>query len=257
MKSGIVLSLAMAAALPLVADTTTANVIGLIRVDSPEKETIVSIPFVATSASATDAAIPVTDIVKTSNLTNGDELRYYNSSTRKYQCWRLTDGNWEAASEVSSGGAVSTGSTLARGDAIILVRQNPTESVNEVPRAKSFYLQGQVAKSASVECTMAQGSATAPAYSLIAPPSDTNVALNGGTWTGVGAKDQVQINGKLYWFDASSGKWGTYATDPTTFEKTFTPTDVTIAVGTGAWFISAPGATEAAQVTWSNLPSVQ
>lgn len=247
MKSGIVLSLAMAAALPLVADTTTANVVGLIRVDSSANETIVSIPFVATSASATDAAIPVTDIVKTSNLTNGDELRYYNSSTRKYQCWRLTDGNWEAASEVSSGGAVSTGSTLARGDAIILVRENP---------GSSFYLQGQVAKSSSVKCTMAQGSATAPAYSLIAPPTDTAVALNAGSWTKVGDKDQVQINGKLYWFDALSGKWGTYATDPTTFEKTFTPTDVTIAVGTGAWFISAPRAAEAAQVTWSQLPSV-
>lgn len=253
MKSGIVLSLAMAAALPLVADTTTANVIGLIRVDSSANETIVSIPFVATSAGADDAAIPVTDIVKTANLEVGDKLEYYNSAQGKYEVWQIVAGEggvktWQAATSVNDGEMTVASSSLARGNAIILVRTTP---------GSCFYLQGQVAKSGSAECTMARGSASAPAYSLIAPPSDKTVELNDGVWAKVGAKDQVQINGKLYWFDALSGKWGTYATDPTTFVKTFTPTEATIAVGTGAWFISAPGATEAAQVTWSNLPSVQ
>ena len=253
MKSRIVLSLAMAAALPLVADTTTANVVGLIRVDSSEKETIVSIPFVATSANATDAAIPVTDIVKTANLAVGDKLEYYNSAQGKYEVWQIVAGEggvktWQAATSVNEGEMTVASSSLARGNAIILVRTTP---------GACFYLQGQVAKSGSAECTMAQGSASAPAYSLIAPPSDAAVALNSGVWSNVGADDQVRIGGKIFWFDASSGKWGTYATDPTTFAKTFTPADVTIAVGTGAWFISAPGAAKAAQVTWLNLPSVQ
>ena len=252
MNAKFVFSLALAAALPALADVTTDNVIGVLRVDSSAAETIVSVPWVATSAAATDTAIPVTDIVKTANLTDGDELKYYNSSSGKYQCWKLTEGAWEAATKVTestSDEAAPSGATLVRGNAIILVRQNP---VDDKGVAKPFYLQGQVAKTGSQECTMTR-SATGVAYSLLAPPTDTAIGLNAGSWLNVADGDYILVKGKKYEYNGS--KWGTYEVDLTSFEKTFTAATEVIAIGQGAWYVSAAGAT-AATVTWNNLPTV-
>lgn len=258
MNAKFVFSLALAAALPALADVTTDNVIGVLRVDSSAAETIVSVPWVATSAAATDTAIPVTDIVKTANLTDGDELKYYNSSSGKYQCWKLTEGAWEAATKVTestSDEAAPSGATLVRGNAIILVRQN---QVDDKGVAKPFYLQGQVAKSGSQVCTMTR-SATGVAYSLLAPPTDTAIGLNAGSWSNVADGDYVLVQGKKYEYgedETLSKKWGTYVTDPETFGKTFTAANAEIAVGQGAWYVSAKGSDEAATVTWNNLPTV-
>jgi len=249
MNVKFVFSLAMAAALSALAETETANVIGVLRVDSSNSETIVSVPWVATSAEATDSAIPVTDIVKTAGLATGDELEYYNPSTGKYQCWQLSSsGQWVAAQSVGEGGEVTpSDAALTRGNAIILVRKSDIQD--------HFYLQGQVAKTGSATCTMTR-SANAVAYSLIAPPTVDPVGLNVGTWTNVAAGDFILVRGKKFVYDSTTAKWGTYATNPTTFEKTFTTTEATISVGQGAWYVSAAGTT-AATVTWPNLPSVQ
>ena len=252
MNAKFVFSLALAAALPALADVTTDNVIGVLRVDSSAAETIVSVPWVATSAAATDTAIPVTDIVKTANLTDGDELKYYNSSSGKYQCWKLTEGAWEAATKVTestSDEAAPSGATLVRGNAIILVRQNP---VDDKGVAKPFYLQGQVAKSGSQVCTMTR-SATGVAYSLLAPPTDTAIGLNAGSWSNVADGDYVLVQGRRYEYNGT--QWGAYTTDRTTFVRSFVPATAEIAVGQGAWYVSAAGATEAT-VTWNNLPTV-
>lgn len=250
MNAKFVFPLALAAALPALADVTTANVIGVLRVDSSAAETIVSVPWVATSAAATDTAIPVTDIVKTANLTEGDELRYYNSSSGKYQCWELDHGVWVAAASVAESGndeAAPSGATLVRGNAIILVRQNP---VDDKGVAKPFYLQGQVAKSGSQVCTMTR-SATGVAYSLLAPPTDKSVSLNDGTWSGVDVGDYVLVKGKMLKYN--NGKWGTYSYE--NFIEAFAESKDTIDLGQGAWYVSAKGTTSAAKVTWTNLPS--
>ena len=248
MNAKFVFSLALAAALPALADVTTDNVIGVLRVDSSAAETIVSVPWVATSAAATDTAIPVTDIVKTAGLNIGDELYYYNSETGKYQCWRLTSDGWGAANPVVEGGeAAPSNATLARGNAIILKRGAPIQD--------HFYLQGQVAKSGSQVCTMTR-SATGVAYSLLAPPTDTAIGLNAGTWSNVADGDYVLVQGKKYEYDESKQKWGTYKVDLTKFEKTFTAANAEIAIGQGAWYVSAKGSDAAAAVTWNNLPAV-
>lgn len=255
MNAKFVFSLALAAALPALADVTTANVIGVLRVDSSAAETIVSVPWVATSAAATDTAIPVTDIVKTANLTEGDELRYYNSSSGKYQCWELDHGVWVAAASVAESGndeAAPSGATLVRGNAIILVRQNP---VDDKGVAKPFYLQGQVAKSGSQVCTMTR-SATGVAYSLLAPPTDTAIGLNAGSWSNVADGDYILVQGKKYEYDETEQKWGTYEVNLTEFKKSFTVATAEIAIGQGAWYVSAKGSDAAAAVTWNNLPTV-
>lgn len=251
MNAKFVFSLALAAALPALADVTTANVVGVLRVDSSAAETIVSVPWVATSAAATDTAIPVTDIVKTAGLNIGDELYYYNSETGKYQCWRLKNGVWGAAEDVIEGGEnAPANATLVRGNAIILKRTAPIQD--------HFFLQGQVAKTGSQVCTMTR-SATGVAYSLLAPPTDTAIGLNAGTWSNVADGDYVLVQGKKYEYgedETLSKKWGTYVTDPETFGKTFTAANAEIAVGQGAWYVSAKGSDEAATVTWNNLPTV-
>ena len=248
MNAKFVFSLALAAALPALADVATDNVIGVLRVDSSAAETIVSVPWVATSAAATDTPIPVTDIVKTAGLNIGDELYYYDSEHGIYLCWTLNaQKKWDAAKDGGSG-TTSSVSSLGRGNAIILKRTAPIQD--------HFFLQGQVAKSGSAECTMMR-SATAPVYSLIAPPTDKAVSLNDGAWSNVARNDKVILKGRM--FKYKEGKWGTYKYDENfveSFEKA-SETDVTVAVGEGAWFVSAKGDGEAASVSWSNLPSVQ
>lgn len=242
MNAKFVFSLALAAALPALADVTTANVVGVLRVDSSAAQTIVSVPWVATSA-GDDADIPVTDIVKTAGLNIGDELYYYNSKTGKYQCWRLTSDGWGAANPVVEGGeAAPSNATLARGNAIILKRTAPIQD--------HFFLQGQVAKTGSQVCTMTR-SATGVAYSLLAPPTDKSVSLNDGTWSGVDVGDYVLVKGKMLKYN--NGKWGTYSYE--NFIEAFAESKDTIDLGQGAWYVSAKGTTSAAKVTWTNLPS--
>ena len=102
-------------------------------------------------------------------------------------------------------------------------------------------------------------SATGVAYSLLAPPTDTAIGLNAGTWSNVADGDYVLVQGKKYEYgedETLSKKWGTYVTDPKTFVKTFTAANAEIAIGQGAWYVSAKGSDAAAAVKWNNLPTV-
>ena len=226
-----------------------ANTFGILRVDSSAAETIIAVPWLGASTSET--SIKVTDVVKTANLEEGDELYYYNGSA--YTCWKLNSSKeWEAAKIVGMGEAGDNTTSLVRGNAIILKRPNET-------RASSIYLYGQVASSGSVDIEMAKGTATAPAYSLIAPPDDESTSLNSGTWSGVdAAKDMIVKDGASpFYYNTTDSKWGnkTVTATKTGMQITWNYSNATIPVGQGVWYISGKGASSTAKWALTNMPN--
>lgn len=246
------LTIAAIAAASTALAVESSNTFGILRVDSSAAQTIVSIPW----ESAGGGAIKVKDVVKTANLTPasgeyiGDQLYYYDTTaeTPTYKMWRLTSTGWEGAQTVIASGTdvqqqVSSGSdsdVLSRGGAIILVRKNPTETVEGDTVAKPFYLYGQYnSTQPSISVTRNANNVT---YTLIAPPSTDSVALNSGTWSGVAVGDQIILpSGQpLYWKDATD-KWCTLATDLDRGDETYTPYATSIPSGEGVWMRVAKG----------------
>lgn len=253
MKFATLLSVSMFATVSAFGAATaqSSNTFGVLRVDSKLAQTIVCVPWVATSA--TDGqAIMVADIVKTANLTVGDKLYWYDPSEKSYSGWSLIDQDgikvWEPATVVSEGDiSVSAGAdnqTLARGNAIILVRQNPKdEKGNAVP----FFLQGQYSAEAATS-TFAAG-----AFSLAAPgvASASGYDVNTATWTGVQANDKLLFrkadgkNAELFWGGAE-GKWGVKTLTKADYlagkrEPTWKACEAserTIPSGCGAWYVN-------------------
>lgn len=243
----ILSALAIAAASTALA-VESSNTFGILRVDSDKAQTIVSIPW---TDCGTGGAIKVKDVVKTANLTINDQLYYYNNGS--YKLWVLASTGWVGAQSVKgeNGGvdaAEGDDSTLARGGALILVRQNIS-----VP----FYLYGQVAWSTAentLTTTIAASSKT-----LLAPPTDKNVELNNTdyvTWTGVAAGDLILLsNGTMLQWDSSKSMWGKITGfDPSTMTDTYDYDVAVLAAGQGAWY--ARQAASNASVTWKQLPNV-
>lgn len=234
------------AAASVFADVTTANVIGILRVDSSAKQTIVSIPWL--DASVSGGNVKVCDIVKTANLKTNDRLMYYNNGS--YQVWTLSEEKtWVPANMVNDNGSFVSGNaeaTLARGNALLLVRDVPGDC---------FYICGQVGTSSELECSFA-----ANAWSLIAPPTAGITDLNvHATWTNVGAGDKILIpgaEGNLITLTYESNVWGWKKTVynelgfPTGTE--FRTDAARIPAGQGAWYKSG---SDTATVTWKTVPS--
>lgn len=153
-------------ALASVADPVTSqNTFGVLRVASRTAETIIAVPWQA----AGGGEIAVADYVKTANLTAGDMLHAYDQTSGKFTSWVLgADKKWTGATSVTTEGVSRTAdgkeSMLARGKALVLVRQNPT--------AGDIFLYGEVSASA------AKTTVEANAYNLITPALAEDVNLN-------------------------------------------------------------------------------
>lgn len=262
MKNLIALFCAATVGAALAASTVeSGNTFGVLRVDvgASAEEAIIAVPWLACSTG--ESPIKVTDVVKTANLRAGDQLYYYDTTTKKYQAWELSDVDgkktWIAATSVSETGteAGSLEKTLERGNAILLKRPNTA-------RAASVYLYGQVPTTGSATITMAKGTSDAMAYTLIAPPSSADTKLSSGTWSNVAEGDMIVMAGQApFKYDASSQKWGhktvEVKTDGTGVDVSWKDTEAAIPAGQGAWYISAKGtATAAAKWTLDNLPHV-
>lgn len=244
-------------------EITSSNVLGILPVTSSAKRTIVSVPWCAMSATD-NAAIQVSNVVKTANLTAGDMLHYVNNDG-SYLSWRLANGTgdvkfWESVI-IATDGAVSVSpsahnQTVARGNCIVLIRQSPT---NENGSAKTFYLYGQVGTSATVETIVVKGSSESPAYTLIAAPTAAAWSVNDITWSGVDANDMICImleNGFQKFLTFKDAKWGSL--EPVFDEvnkiktgETWTEYKTSIPAGHGVWYVSYGGEPT---ITWSNVP---
>jgi len=165
----------IAAACSAFADTISGTTeIGMLTVNnSTSHDCIVAVPF---TELATGEAICVSNIVKTANLTKGDELYVYDDNG--WTAWVLQENGdakyWQSVGEASIGndgnpthGTTPEASTqtLVTGKAIWLKRANP---------AGPFYLYGGFKQALSTETT-------AEVYNLIANPLDTAYEFAGAT----------------------------------------------------------------------------
>ena len=252
MKLATLLSVSLLASAAAFAETsaTSANVIGVLRVDSMAKRTIVAVPWVAAGVDAGN--IKVTDIVKTSNLKVGDTLSYYKGDGT-FDTWVLnagTDGAapaWVSANQVSQNGETGTSEdpavqTLPRGGALILVRQKAVENGTAIP----FYLQGQYSDVTATAPVIATGTAAEPTYNLIAHPGAKSVDVDLNTdiiWTNPNTTDRIFIlkpNGLTVECQYRSGKWqyNTWAKPQGGGLMQEQWSDATVPAGTGFWYVS-------------------
>lgn len=129
-----ILSLTTLSAATAACAVTTDNTLCRIEVNSSEKQTIIAVPLVEV---ATGAEIPVTDIVLTTNLTDGDTILHKNGES--WDAWVVDNGAWkplvitEGMSTKWTKGAADV--TLTCGDAIWVNRQSTSDP---------FYVYGQV-----------------------------------------------------------------------------------------------------------------
>lgn len=236
------LTIAMMAGAMSVMAVESSNTFGILRVDSTAAQTIVSVPW----AAAGGGNINVADVVKTANLNNGDKLHYYNTTTKKYRVWGLTNGEWVEAKDAQDSAVDAP--TLARGNAIILERFAPQDG----SIANCFYLYGQYTNAAaSTECV-------ANGYTLLAPPSTEDTNLNNKTWSNVGSNDYIILsNGKMLTY--KNEKWGydtrTFNTTTHLFEETHNTSVAVIEAGEGAWYVS--NSETGASVVWATAPVQQ
>ena len=253
MKKILPLLLATMAVSAFAEETSASiNTLGVLRVDSPLKSTIVAVPWVKLSGTGTDAALSVADYVKTENLTAGDHLYVYNTSTGKYQGWELktVEGSlvWNPMSTVDdttfeiveAPAAAEKGLDL--GSALWVERQNPTSGGTPVP----FYLVGQVAQ-AAVTTSITAGTTTAPVWNLVANPNAAPYSLS--SITGANTKDVIYLVNddaapKKIFQKKKNGAyvWGytKMVQDGDDYVSTFVTT-VSIPQGTGFWYVSAGG----------------
>ncbi len=241
LKSLVVAS-ALAITVPLFGQSETpvvesSNTFGILKVESGSDVTIVAIPWVECG---TGEAVKVANLVKTDNLTKGDQLYVYEKGT--WLLFLLGDSAWEAATTAAENGGVpaittsNPNKTISRGSAVILKRQDTT---------KPFYLYGQES-GATASVTAIGGSAAAPGYTALASPSTSDVLVSS---IPVGAKDSElrileKVDGepaertyRAVTFDGSV-KWAKFVVSGTRGSWTEVGNTDTIPAGVGFWYVN-------------------
>ena len=238
---------------------SSSYVIGAMPVSlaSGQTEAIISIPWVESGA-ATEG-IAVSNIVKTANLTDGDMLYWYNTSTSSWDMWYLTTGTgdvkyWQSVSTSDTSGdelggfhkVDASATPLNRGEAILLKRSGTT--------ATTIYVIGQYSASATESLTIAKGSKASPKVTMIAPPKAAATDLNDATWTNVGSGDLIYIRagdgGLVKTFFYQNGEWGYETVDfskdtPVVFNQT-----AIVPIGCGAFYVSQTDDGSAPTMQW-------
>lgn len=256
----IAASVAITCAASAVADVAGANVFGLLTVLSSSADTIVAVPWCDCST-ADDQSIAISNIVKTANLTAGDQLAALSTNGVYLNTWTLTSGAdgvlyWKSDKTVVESGVtaetISADKTFAaRGTAILLHRQYPTEDGN----AKPFYLYGQVGTTSTVTSTIENTGASAetPVYTLIAPPNTEPVDVLDALTSPVSGDSIVVRNlqgiARTYTYNGSD--W-TYRARPDSATETIAQA-INISAGTGAWYVSRNSFAKPT-ITWTSVP---
>ena len=213
---------------------TDEKTLGWMRVDSTLPITAVGVPW--TDVSDPTANVKVADLVKTDNLTDGDNLYVYNNGNWTF--YTLSSGAWVAGTTANSSITATAGNpseaTIARGQALYLERQNPTTP-------GYFYVYG--ADGSEITSTTLSG---ATKY-LVASPKAAAFTVTSAKISGASNKDVIQVpltggTSRIYQYFKTKNKWrcnGKWE-DETGYEE--------IPLGTGFWYIAS--STDAVTVTW-------
>lgn len=253
-KSIFVASLLIAGA--AFADSTTVEtsyVLGVMPVSASGNKVILSIPWVAEGTSG-DAAIAVTNLVKTADLDDGDRLTWYDTSASNYKAWVVaTDAvsgvkYWEPTlvdDGVHTFAMPSDDKSLSQGQAIVLTR---------VDAGNTIYVVGQVSSSGTAVTTIA--SDNGGKWFLLAPPCASAVAdfNTCATFDGYYVGDRITVDGINYFTYMNVGtneepsyKW--------TRSKYSASHEAPIPAGRGFWYQRAEGNSGALTITWSGVPT--
>lgn len=230
---------------------TSDNTFGVLKIaDTTSQELIISVPWEKVGG----GDVKITDLVLPTGLSEGTMLYYYDGSN--YMAFRVSGGQW-VNGELTGGLPYKANQAIARGSALIIVRPKSTTY-------PPIYLSGQYAEAAG-SSTISAASATAPAYSLIAPTKTSSVSsinLNDATWTNVGENDYILLSDFTV-AKYKEGKWVVEVVDENATEfsiKTpgYTGTvkpkktvEATVPVGVGIWYVCKKTDT-APTVTWNN-----
>ncbi len=231
------------------------NQFGLLKVTSASTNTIIAAPWVALGANVENpAAMNVAKLVKTTNLTAGDQLILFDGTD--YSSWVLNAERtaWEAQNVMDTSKpdvvrypAGAANATLARGQGIWLVRKNPTDGGTPIP----FYLYGQYT-SAQASTTVAAGKTM-----LLANPNP-GASFNLNSITPADSDDKVIVTGsampKVYTYSDSA--WGydkttvTESHGETVQTKTRVTNENDIGAGSGFWYKKSGTSSNATTVNW-------
>ena len=265
-KSALLAVSALLAAAPVFAsDVEGSNVFGLLTVLSKATDTIVAVPWCECSTND-NQAIAISNIVKTANLRVDDVVSALDENGDELNTWVLTEGAggvkyWASTKSVVESGNPGSGITAdqaraARGTAILLHRQSPTNSVGE---ANAFYLYGQVGttttETSAIENTGA--SEKTPVYTLIAPPTDANADLLDALsypvpGDSVITRSLAGVNKTYTYKESGASGAGWYASANPTVAPTKVDS-IIISAGTGAWYVSRSSSAKPT-ITWSGVP---
>ena len=271
MKTKTVFAASLLLAGAAFADATTVDssyVLGVMPVKADGKsQVILSIPWVAEGGTNT---IAVTNLVKTAGLTagtedddkSGDTLTWYNTTTKKYQQWRVVSGGedkpgyWTPVPAQDTTGSYATpaeNATLLRGQAVVLTRKGTGAAALSNP----IYVIGQVGTNATASTTISGNS-----WHLLAPPAAStsdvdfnNCASDGSNWSSC-VDDEVTIDGanglyKTYkCVDLGEGKKPRYVWTTSMFATTHA---AMIPAGRGFWY--KRNSDSSVTITWSGVPT--
>lgn len=279
MKAKYIFAASLLVAGAAFADTTeveTSYVVGVfpLTLQANVAETAIFVPWIESGGTT---GVAVSNLVKTAglvandgvNVTKGDELLWYDGS--KFEAWELTTNSTDGVSYWVSAaqGAAADAQRIARGQSIILKRNNGVAS------ATTVYIVGQYTSSGA-SSSIAAGSVvdngagwttTTPTWSLIAPPNvgDTGVDLT-TKFNSTGAAGTFQpAEGDVIRFVNSEGKVTNYTWGKITATSTFgwgkgsmsgstyvfvgaAEGALTIRPGTGFWYKRV--GTTGGSVTW-------
>ena len=225
---------------------TSTNTFGVLKVTCSAQKVIIATPWVEC---LTAGNVKVTDLVMTSGLANGDAILVYQNGA--FKSWAISGGAWtetlvsQAGATVSSGDAASA--AIARGQAFWFVKASYSEPYD-------LYLYGQDT-TAGATSTIAVGTSTSPAYSLLASPNTVAADLNAKNFSGTrNAADEIRVPRHnlpdlIYTFKDGQG-WGTEVKveigSTGRYKKTW-QAGCLIPPGNGFWYVSKGGS---GTITW-------
>ena len=213
---------------------TDEKTLGWMRVDSSLAITAVGVPWTDVGNPANN--VKVADLVKTDNLTPGDNLYVYNNGTWTF--YTLSDGAWVAGTTANSSVTATAGNpseaTIARGQALYLERQNPTSPAY-------FYVYGAVGSALDSSSYSASGSTGSRKY-LVASPKAQAFTVTSSKIEGASNKDVIQVPlaggaSRVYQYFSSQNKWRCNGK----WEGADGYEDIPL--GTGFWYLTSSGNT--------------
>lgn len=217
-----------------------SQVCGVMKVPSTSANTIVCVPWVGVQNDASALTIALNELLAKCTLTEGDSVYYYAPNGTYYR-WQYTNGAW-APSATTLSDAQGGSTTIQAPDALLQIPRGAGLWISrQNPATEEIWLCGKFDATAMTS-TVAAGSASAPAYSIIANPNAEAYDLNTHGVAG-SAGDQILLSDGV-----TTYTFGTQWTKKVQVTKPYGTTTkqsaegVTIPAGQGAWYISKGGA---------------